>query len=85
MYKKQILNFNDPSFARRFDGESETGSSDVPMGKAVADAYTFGQLLAGGPLGRRPGITVGSYFLSAELLVLTASLIVSLIALRRKA
>lgn len=85
MYKKQVLNFNDPSTLRRFDGTDTATVVDTvsPSPQAVASAYTFGQLLAGGPLGRRPGVTVGSWFLSAELLVLSASLLVSILSLRR--
>ena len=43
-----------------------------------------GQLLGRRNLSRRPGIHIGDWFLSAELLLLAAILITSLVSLRRR-
>lgn len=84
--KKQILNFDNnnilqPAYLRRADGETATHNPDP---QETASALLLGQLIGRRTLSRRPGIHIGDWFLSAELLVLTATLAVSIIALRRR-
>ena len=89
--KKQVLFQNDNFLARRADGTPDIASAGVPTddtddttAMAATQAYTIGQLIAGGPLGRKPGITVGSWFVSAELLVMTATLVTIIVGLCKR-
>lgn len=79
--KKQVLFHNDENFLmRRADGAAEPR----PEADAAAHALMVGQLLGGRGLSRRPGIHIGDWFVSAELLVLTAIFVTVLTGLRRR-
>ena len=84
--KKQIL-FNEtqnPFLRRRADGAEAYLSFDAESRDASAQAAMLGQLIGGRSLSRRPGIHVGDWFVSAELLVLTATFVAILVGLRRR-
>lgn len=69
-----------------FDGEQTTEEPKTvvpPAADAAEEAYKLGQLLGHNALYRRPGIHVGRWFLSAELLV-QGALLVAVIVLITK-
>lgn len=79
---KQILFQPQPTLTHRADGTDSPLPSDSASSR---QALMVGQLLSSSRcLSRRPGIHIGDWFISAELLVLSATLAVSIIALRRQ-
>lgn len=80
--EKQILFKENHRLVRRADGTDEPAPQ--PPGADSQYALMVGQLLGRRNLSRRPGIHIGDWFLSAELLLLAAILITSLVSLRRR-
>lgn len=69
-----------------FDGDQpvvESKGTLSPVGDAAEEAYKIGQLLGRNALYRRPGLHVGRWFLSAELLVQTALLVAVVILITK--
>lgn len=63
---------------------AEAPAADADSRQAEQQALMLGQLLAGrSGLSRRPGLHIGSWFVSAELLVLAAILVCSLVTAAR--
>ena len=64
----------------RFEGDAEQPApAATSTDEAAEEALQLGQLLGRQALCRRPGLHIGSWFITGELIVLTALLVTSIV------
>lgn len=64
----------------RFEGDAEQPApAATSTDEATEEALQLGQLLGRQALCRRPGLHIGSWFITGELIVLTALLVTSIV------
>ena len=70
-------------FVNRADGEETPGTNDVNPGTIANAAQVLGDII-GGPNRRRAGVRINNVFFSLESILLTALLVVAIVALKRR-